>query len=375
MPSKAQSIVARMRQIPVPKPSSRPVTPKTEPAGDAPGFATPPPPAKASTPVPSPVSPPVTPTVRESPGTLILIDLEEPVAPTVSEREAAASAQEAHLHNTAAVETAVGGGSGEKKAPLAEEREPQKDAPEVEALPKESAKAPGGSGIRLQGELEKLGGEQLSELCEAARRHPDLPRLLCNELGIEEWSAEGREAIKEFGEAEPLDELLSFHTEIAEEQALKDAKAPVDTTPSPAPAKTTPPPAPATTTPPPPAKSTPPQPPAKSTPPQPLAKSTPLQPPAKSTPPQPPAKSTGAGGIPGKANSRAPKAPAQVSAPPTPKQPVKPAFTEIPPAATAPVNFQVVGNVPWPSEPYKGTLRPRQWSFRITRSGRSTTRR
>ena len=141
VPSKAQSIVARMRQIPVPKPSSRPVTPKTEPAGDAPGFATPPPPAKASTPVPSPVSPPVTPTVRESPGTLILIDLEEPVAPTVSEREAAASAQEAHLHNTAAVETAVGGGSGEKQAPLAEEREPQKDAPEVEALPNESAKA------------------------------------------------------------------------------------------------------------------------------------------------------------------------------------------------------------------------------------------
>ena len=284
VPSKAQSIVARMRQIPVPKPSSRPVTPKTEPAGDAPGFATPPPPAKASTPVPSPVSPPVTPTVRESPGTLILIDLEEPVAPTVSEREAAASAQ-------------VGGGSGEKQAPLAEEREPQKDAPEVEALPKESAKATDllpqvvqessssdGSfdrrsfSIRLQGELEKLGGEQLSELCEAARRHPDLPRLLCNELGIEEWSAEGREAIKEFGEAEPLDELLWFHTEIAEEQALKDVKAAVDTTPSPAPAKTTPPPAPATTTPPPPAKST------------------PLQPPAKSTPPQPPAKSTGAGG-------------------------------------------------------------------------------
>ena len=312
MPTKAQSIITRMREIPVPKPTSKPATPlKAEPKVGV-GFTTPPTLPQASTPIPSPVSPPATPTVLESPKAsaciVVIDDVEDAVAATLPDRDAAAGTQ-------------AGAGESQEVAPKepAQEQAPERAGlaePDNCVLPEASAPSDGGFQKRafekqLYDELEKLSEEELSQLCAASRKHPDLPRVLCNELGIEEGSKEAADAVKEFGEAEPLDELVWFHSEIAEEQALQDAKAKAN----PPPAKTTPPPPPAETSlPPAPAKTTPPSAPAKATP-----------PPAKITPP-----------------------PAPVPEPPTPKQPAKVAFTEIPPAARPALNFQVVGNVLWP---------------------------
>ena len=342
-----------MREIPVPKPTSRPATPlKTEPANPTPapaGFTTPP----SATPTPGPVSP--VPTPYKQLATVVCIDDDDGAADPCVPEEPAQEPAPAAVHTEPAQEQAPDSkalAAALTAPPPAEKRESKPSAqvnvaqvqapgPNLSgevAQPVESGKGlsapqeissqqhtPPATGFdkrnfnkSLESELEKLTEEQLSELIEAARRKPELPTLLCGELGIEEGGQEAADAIKEFGTAEPLDELLWFHTEIAEEQALRGEA----TTPSnlcrqalaQAPSLAAP------------AKATSPQAPAKATPPPPPAKaSTPKAPPASVPKPKP-----------------------EVPDPSIPKQaPKKAAFTEDLPASKAPVNFKVVGPVLW----------------------------